>query len=69
MSALFLNFGISTALLLWRKRKLQTSFKTLVSKKAVEKISTSRQTFIKNTAFQLSHRIKKHSPNQFAPRT
>ena len=32
--ALFWNFGGSAAMILWRSRKTQTSFKTLVSKKA-----------------------------------
>ena len=32
--ALFWNFGIGTALTVWRKCKIRTSFKTLISKKA-----------------------------------
>ena len=47
---------------MWRKHKIQTSFKTLVSKKkdhmAVEKVSLKQQTFRKNNIFQLSHGTK-----------
>ena len=30
---LFQNFGVSTALLLWRQREIRTSFKALISRK------------------------------------
>ena len=59
---LFLNFGISIVLLLWRYGKIRTSFETPLSKNAaaswLEKPSEYRQTFLKNSVFQLSYRIK-----------